>query len=125
MSVVNETLVQGVEVKMPVKKVRSPRSDFWTATVVLSALCLVSGPAFAQAADTLGGGICAMVTLLTGKWLFGFTILATLGAGAALLFGGEITDGLKKIATIISIVGIILATASMLTMAFGASVTAC
>jgi type IV secretory pathway VirB2 component (pilin) len=81
-------------------------------------LMLVSSGAFAQAANEMGDGICRLVALLTGKWLFGFTILATLGAGAALLFGGEITDGLKKIATIISIVGIILATSSILSMAF-------
>ena len=87
-------------------------------------LLLVSGGAFA--ADAMGDGICSVVALLTGKWLFGFTILATLGAGAALLFGGEITDGLKKIATIISIVGIIIATSSILSMAFkGSSLVAC
>lgn len=93
------------------------------------ALLFASGVASAAAAgggDELGTGICKLVTLLTGKWLFGFTILATLGAGAALLFGGEITDGLKKIATIISIVGIILATSSILTMAFsGTGLVAC
>ena len=81
-------------------------------------LLLVSGGAFA--ADAMGDGICEVVKLLTGKWLFGFTILATLGAGAALLFGGEITDGLKKIATIITVVGIILASSSILAKAFTA-----
>jgi type IV secretory pathway VirB2 component (pilin) len=88
-------------------------------------LMMISGVASAQAGDALGDGICELVKLLTGKWLFGFTILATLGAGAALLFGGEITDGLKKIATIISIVGIILATASILSLVFGSLVKAC
>ena len=83
------------------------------------ALMLASGAARAQAGgEELGGAVCALVTILTGKWLFGFTILATLGSGAALLFGGEITDGLKKIATIISIVGIILATSSILSKIF-------
>lgn len=92
-----------------------------TAKVVAvgAMLLMASNGAFAQ--DALGGGVCKLVELLTGKWLFGFTILATLGAGAALLFGGEITDGLKKIATIISIVGIILATSSILTMVFSSS----
>lgn len=89
-----------------------------TAKIALVLFVVGSNQAFAQQADALGDGICKLVKLLTGKWLFGFTILATLGAGAALLFGGEITDGLKKIATIISIVGIILATSSILTMAF-------
>lgn len=72
----------------------------------------------AYAADETGDGICAVVNLLTGKWLFGFTILATMGAGAAVLFGGEITDGVKKIATIITVVGLIIATSSILSMAF-------
>lgn len=103
-------------------------SKAMSSGVVGLALALVSGAASAQAAggDALGDGICKLVDLLTGKWLFGFTILATLGAGAALLFGGEITDGLKKIATIISVVGIILATASILTMVFsGSNLVAC
>ena len=83
------------------------------------ALMFASGAAQAQNGGAeLGDGICKLVNILTGKWLFGFTILATLGSGAALLFGGEITDGLKKIATIISIVGIILATSSILSKIF-------
>ena len=88
--------------------------------VLAASLVMVSGGVFAQSANggELGDGICKLVGVLTGKWLFGFTILATLGAGAALLFGGEITDGMKKIATIITIVGIILVTSSLLTMAF-------
>ena len=87
--------------------------------VIAASLVLASQGALAQdGGSELGDGVCKLVNVLTGKWLFGFTILATLGAGAALLFGGEITDGLKKIATIISIVGIILATSSLLSMAF-------
>lgn len=72
----------------------------------------------AHASDEMGDSICKLVNLLTGKWLFGFTILATLGAGAALLFGAEMTDGLKKLATIITVVGMILAMSSILSMAF-------
>ncbi len=90
--------------------------------LMLARVALMVGlPLFAvdaMAADELGDGICKLVNLLTGKWLFGFTILAVLGGGAALMFGGEITDGIKKIATIVTIVGIILATASILTLVF-------
>jgi type IV secretory pathway VirB2 component (pilin) len=100
--------------------------NFGLVMLVGASLLLVSQGALAADGDELGNGVCALVKVLTGKWLFGFTILATLGAGAALLFGGEITDGLKKIATIISIVGIILATSSLLTMVFsGSSLIAC
>jgi type IV secretory pathway VirB2 component (pilin) len=98
------------------------KSNERLAMVSLIGLALLLASTGAMAAgggeDELGDGICKLVNVLTGKWLFGFTILATLGAGAALLFGGEITDGLKKIATIISIVGIILVTSSLLAMAF-------
>lgn len=79
-------------------------------------LLLMSSNAFA--ADELGDGICKVVNILTGKWLFGFTILATLGAGAGLLFGGEMTDGIKKLATIITIVGLILGMVTILTTVF-------
>lgn len=87
------------------------------AVVMGLGMLLVSNGAYA-AVDETGDGICRLVNLLTGKWLFGFTILATMGAGAAVLFGGEITDGIKKIATIITVVGLIIATASLLSMAF-------
>lgn len=88
------------------------------ALIVGLSLLLVSTGALAQTADPMGEGICKLVALLTGKWLFGFTILATLGAGSALLFGAEISDGLKKLATIITVVGMILAMSSLLSMAF-------
>lgn len=74
----------------------------------------------AMAADEMGDGICAVVNLLNGKFLFGFGMLAVLGSGAALLFGGEITDGLKKVATIIAVIGIILAASSLFKLAFSA-----
>lgn len=92
------------------------REKLIAALIVATSLALVSTGA--MAADEMGDGVCKLVNLLTGKWLFGFTILATLGAGAALLFGAEMTDGLKKLATIISIVGIILAMSSILSLVF-------
>lgn len=85
------------------------------------ALALVStGAMAAMTADAMGTGICSLVTILTGKWLLGFAVLSVIGAGVALLFGGEMTDGLKKVATIIAIVGLILAASSILTTVFGA-----
>lgn len=92
------------------------REKLIAALIVAASLALVSTGA--MAADEMGDGVCKLVNILTGKWLFGFTILATLGAGAALLFGAEMTDGLKKLATIISIVGIILAMSSILSLVF-------
>lgn len=101
------------------KKVVVKNNDILIWSVVL-AIGLGLSSTGALADDQMGAGICSLVKLLTGKWLFGFTILATLGAGAALLFGAEMTDGLKKIATIITVVGMILGMSSILSMAFTA-----
>lgn len=69
-------------------------------------------------ADELGDGICKLVGILTGKWLFGFSILAILGGGVSVIGGAEMTDALKKLATIVSVIGLILAATSILTFAF-------
>lgn len=84
-------------------------------------LALMSIGDMALAADVMGDGICALAKMLTGKWLFGFSLLAALGGGAALLFGGEMSDGLKRLATLITIVAMILATSSLLTALFAAA----
>lgn len=99
-------------------------SNRWqnAAIVGVTLLCACSA---AYAADPLGDGICKLVTLLTGKWLFGSTILATLAGGAVVMFGGEISDGIKKLVTIITIVGMILAMSSLLTMVFNAFTSTC
>lgn len=97
------------------KNISKSREKLMVAVILAASLALVSTGAWA---DEMGDGICKLVNLLTGKWLFGFTILATLGAGAALLFGAEMTDGLKKVATIISVVGMILAMSSILSLVF-------
>lgn len=105
-------------------EIKSKRHIVAVSVAVGVSLMLVSTGA--MAADEMGDGICKIVNLLTGKWLFGFTILATLGAGSALLFGAEITDGMKKVATIITVVGMILGMSSILSMAFNAfSSSAC
>lgn len=99
------------------KEMSKGREKLLVVVIVAASLALVS---MGASADEMGDGICKLVKTLTGKWLFGFTILATLGAGAALLFGAEMTDGLKKLATIISVVGMILAMSTILTAAFTA-----
>lgn len=91
--------------------------------VVGPLLMLMCRSAFA--ADDLGDGICQLVNLLQGKFLFGIAVLAMLGGGSALLFGAELTDGIKKAVTIVAIVGLIVTFASILSLAFGSKLTGC
>lgn len=79
----------------------------------------------ASAADELGDGVCKLVAFLTGKWLFGITLLATAGAGATVMWGAEISDLLKNVAKIITVVGVILGMSSILSMAFTAFSQTC
>ena len=104
------------------KTMSKGRENLIVTAILAVSLVFVSTGAMA-AADEMGDGICKLVGQLTGKWLFGFTILATLGAGAALLFGAEMTDGLKKLATIISVVGLVLGMSQILTLAFSTFAT--
>ncbi|AVA38355.1 TrbC/VirB2 family protein [Cupriavidus metallidurans] len=76
--------------------------------------------AFAANGDELGDGICKVVNLLTGKFLFGISVLSMVGGGAALLFGAELTDGIKKMVTILTIVGMILSFGGILSLAYNA-----
>lgn len=91
-------------------------------TLVVGTLALLTSEM--AMADELGGGMCRFVDLLTGKWLFGISVLAMLAGGAALLFGAELSDGVKKIATIVTIVGMIVAFPSIILMVFP-SLTGC
>jgi type IV secretory pathway VirB2 component (pilin) len=96
------------------QQVYNRNAMIYCSAIALGMLMVSTG----ASADEMGDGICKLVSILTGKWLFGFSILAILGGGVSVIFGAEMTDGLKKIATIISIIGIILASTSILTFAF-------
>lgn len=92
-------------------------------TIVALALMLTAGAAFAAGAsdaDELGGGVCRVVNLLTGKWLFGTAVLSMVAGGVALLFGAELTDLVKRIVTIVTIIGAILSFGGILSLAYNA-----
>ena len=113
-----KTPVQTIHQKFNVEALKK-----YAPTLIVGTLALLSSE-MALAADELGGGICKLVELLTGKWLFGIAVLAMLAGGAALIFGAELTDGVKKVVTIISIVGMIVAFGGILQMVFP-SLTGC
>lgn len=117
MSKTNTSTTQVLEKKFNVQSLKK-----FAPTLVVGTLALLTSEV--ALADELGSGICKLVDLLTGKWLFGIAVLAMLAGGAALIFGAELTDGVKKVVTIISIVGMIVAFGNILTMVFP-SLTGC
>lgn len=88
--------------------------------IFLSMLLMAGAARAAGGEDELGDGICRVVNLLTGKFLFGIAVLAMVAGGGALLFGAELTDGVKKVVTIVAIVGMIVSFGGILSFAFNA-----
>jgi type IV secretory pathway VirB2 component (pilin) len=82
-------------------------------------LLFIAGSAFA-ATDELGGSVCKLVNLMSGKWLFGIAILSFVAGAVSLLFGAEMSDGVKKMVTIFTIIAMVLTFGSILSMAFNA-----
>lgn len=80
-------------------------------------LLMLSNGAMAQ---DMGDGLCGFYNKFMGKTLFGITLLAIVGGGLAVLFGGEMTDYLKTLAKIVMVVGIMLGAAQLITVAFRA-----
>lgn len=91
--------------------------------LVLSLLVIASA-ARAAGEDELGDGICNVVNLLTGKFLFGTAVLAMVASGSALLFGAELTDGVKRVVTTIAIVGMIVSFGGILSYAYNSMASA-
>ncbi len=80
-------------------------------------LLMMSNGAMAQ---DMGDGLCGFYNKFMGKTLFGITLLAIVGGGLAVLFGGEMTDYLKTLAKIVMVVGIMLGAVQLITVAFRA-----
>lgn len=85
---------------------------------VAAVLILACNGAFAASGDELGDGVCALVKMLQGKFVIGTAILAMIGSGLALLFGAELTDGIKRAVTIVAVVGFIVSFGGILTRVF-------
>jgi hypothetical protein len=82
------------------------------------ALIFGARSAMADGGDELGGGICNVVNLLMGKWVFGSALGAMIASGTALLFGAELTEMLKRTLTIVAGVGFIVSFGGLLTLAY-------
>lgn len=72
-------------------------------------LMLIAGVAMATTSDPMGDGICYYVNLLTGKWAFGLSVAGLAAVGASFLFGVEMNEFMKKVASFFVVVCTLLA----------------
>jgi len=95
---------------------------FWMALLFLSLLALAVHPA--HAADASGGGgaslpwegpIEKLRKSVSGPVAFGIALMGIIGTGAGLIWGGEISEFLKRMIYVILVVCIIVFANSLLT----------
>ena len=81
----------------------------------------------AWAANTSGGGLPSdewftkLQKSVTGPWAFTFAIVGIVGAGATLIFGGDINSFLRTIIFLVLVLSFIVAAQGMLTAITGQS----
>lgn len=92
-------------------------------------LLLVAASVEMFASDSGGRGLpweSAMTTLtdsLTGPVAFGISLVAIVGAGVGLIFGGEISGFLKASLILALVIGLIVSASSVLTGLFSGAAT--
>lgn len=89
---------------------------------VLFLVLVVASPMFADglSSASTGGGLpwegamSKIVKSITGPVAFGISVIAIVGAGAGLIFGGEISGFLKSVMILALVIGMIVAATSVL-----------
>lgn len=88
-------------------------NDFVRATAVFIALATFTSAAFAatnyDTSDPMGSGICYFVGMITGKWIFGVSVLAFIGCMLSFMSGVEMNEFMKKLASVFAVITGLLA----------------
>lgn len=103
---------------LPVNRHRAKFKKCGPTLIGLVLLAFVNLAFAASGSDELGDGMCSLTSVLTGKWLFGITMLSMLGGGTTLMFGAEISEAMKKLVGILTIFGLILSFAGLIRTIF-------
>lgn len=76
------------------------------------ATLLYAGVALAQE-DPMGDGMCYFVNMLTGKWVFGASVIGIIATGLTFISGVEMNEFVKKLASAVLVVSLLLAATSI------------
>lgn len=95
-----------------VKKVGGLNAGQWALTVAMLAVSGVAMAAIgsygsAGSSDPMGDGICWFVGLITGKWIFGISVICLVATAGSFMAGVEMNEFMKKTATTVLVVSFI------------------
>lgn len=65
------------------------------------------------------GPLATFVTSITGPVAIGISLVAIVAAGATLIFGGEVSEFVRRMIMVILVIALIVAAAGVLTSLFG------
>ena len=97
------------------------RHALLAASTALPAL-LAADPALASAQDNLFGGanpLQTLVTFFTGPFAFAAVMLGFIGAGAALLYGGDFSGWTRRILLLAAAGAVVMLASNVVTNLFG------
>lgn len=88
--------------------------------LILAGILLLGFAGTAFAGDPMADGMCQMMSMLTGKWAFGLSVIALLAVAAAFMFGVEMSEVMKKMVTFVTAVAVVIGGSNFLAFLFSA-----
>lgn len=84
--------------------------------LLLASGMAMAAPVAGAVTDPMAMGVCGLYKKLNGQVLFGFAMACIFGLVVATLWQGEVTEAIKKVATVLFVVGLIMGSAVILQM---------